>query len=390
MNGNSENLISKTNDSKFSLYFQPYSNINTNSTMNKFLSLIIILAFTACVNNPLSTSSTTANNDLTISTERHDTYYSLLTSNVDSTQQNVDVFIHDSLFYKGKALKEITIDQQNLRLGLNPIKVIIHENKNPQKQTDTLFSSIYFSYNIGYQVVAKYTHDKENFTEGLFIDGKTMYESTGLEGKSKIVKYHFDEKDMTTIATAKNDPSIFGEGLASVNGSMFQLTWRNHVAYQFDKQTMKLQKQFQYPNEGWGLCTDGDYLIASDGSAYLYFIKPADFSILNKLEVRDENGSVKNINELELVGNIIVANIWQTNTVIFIAKQNGNVIGQVDLSELTKEEKLQDAHADVLNGIAYDSTNQTFIITGKLWNHFYRIKLDAEYDKLILRSNALH
>jgi glutamine cyclotransferase len=38
----------------------------------------------------------------------------------------------------------------------------------------------------GYKIINVYPHDKTAYTEGLVYDGKTLYESTGLYGKSTL------------------------------------------------------------------------------------------------------------------------------------------------------------------------------------------------------------
>ena len=58
--------------------------------------------------------------------------------------------------------------------------------------------------------------------------------------------------------------------------------------------------------------------------------------------------------------------------------------------ENSKDKESVDAHYkyydwnnNVLNGIAYDARSNTFLLTGKMWNHVYRVKLNyPEKDEL--------
>lgn len=239
-----------------------------------------------------------------------------------------------------------------------------------------------FTLRINYTILQRYPHNRANFTQGLFIDNNIIYESTGLEGRSKIVKYHSGKLALKAFDSMKNAPDIFGEGIALCNGSLYQLTWKNHIVYQYDPTTLKRKSEFTYPIEGWGLCADDNNLIASDGNSFLYFIDPATFSIINRLPITDAGVPVPNINELESVGDLVIANIWQTDRIIFINKHTGNVIAYTNCARLTEENKSQFGDIDFLNGIAYNPQDQTLLITGKLWGWVYKIRLDDRFAKL--------
>ncbi len=50
------------------------------------------------------------------------------------------------------------------------------------------------------------------------------------------------------------------------------------------------------------------------------------------------------------------------------------LVGKLDLNSLVLEAKNKNVDADVLNGVAYDSSNDKIYITGKLWANIYEIK----------------
>jgi glutamine cyclotransferase len=89
--------------------------------------------------------------------------------------------------------------------------------------------------------------------------------------------------------------------------------------------------------------------------------------------VHDGNTTIVNVNELEYINGDLYANIWQTNTIAIINPQTGQVKGWIDLTGLLGE---QNPNPDaVLNGIAYDKTNNRLLVTGKDWPSLFEIKI---------------
>jgi glutamine cyclotransferase len=222
-----------------------------------------------------------------------------------------------------------------------------------------------------YQVVHTYPHDPTAFTQGLqYVDG-VLYEGTGLNGKSSIRKVKLD----TGEVLQKRDVSAehFGEGITVWKDEMFELTWRTHTAFVYDRATFEPKKRFSYPGEGWGLTHDGTSLIMSDGSDQLRVIDPATFVERRRINVVAAGAPLKNLNELEYVKGEIFANVWQTDYVARIEPNTGRVTGYVDLRGLlTPEER---SKTDVLNGIAYDAQRDRLFVTGKLWPKLFEIRI---------------
>ena len=149
------------------------------------------------------------------------------------------------------------------------------------------------------------------------------------------------------------EPRFFGEGLALLEGRLYQLTWTSRVGFVYNLEDFAEVGGFAYASEGWGLTHDGSALIMSDGSAHLSWRDPATFAELRRVEVRHEGGPVRRLNELEWIDGEIWANILSSDRVARIDPESGAVTGWVDLSGLlTTGERRQ---ADVLNGIARDA-----------------------------------
>jgi glutaminyl-peptide cyclotransferase len=220
------------------------------------------------------------------------------------------------------------------------------------------------------EVVARYPHDPGAFTQGLLLKNGLLYESTGLEGKSSV-----REVEVQTGAVKRRldlSPTIFGEGLADVDGRLVQLTWKNQTAFVYDLATFKQTGKFSYGGEGWGLCYDGASLIMSDGSDRLYFRDPRTFIIVREVPVTLDGAPQANLNELECVGDDVYANVWTMDTIVRIEKRTGLVRAVIDAPGLLTADERQGV--DVMNGIAYDASDRTFLITGKLWPVLFRVR----------------
>lgn len=221
------------------------------------------------------------------------------------------------------------------------------------------------------QVVAEYPHDRTSYTQGLFFYDGQMYESTGLNGKSTFRKV--DIRTGKALFRLNFDRRYFLEGSVEKDGNIYMLTWQNNVAFVYDANTLKYKKSYSYPREGWGLTTDGKSLIASDGSANLYFLDD-DFRTARKVTVRLNGRPVNDLNELEYIDGKIWANVYLTDLIVIVNPADGNVEATVDCSGLLPS-RLRYDDTDVLNGIAYNPQNGKIYLTGKNWCRLYEIKL---------------
>jgi glutamine cyclotransferase len=113
----------------------------------------------------------------------------------------------------------------------------------------------------------------------------------------------------------------------------------------------------------------------TNGSDQLTFRDPQTFSVKRTVTVTMNGRPVDRLNEIECVGADIYANIWTTDTIVRIDGATGQVRARIDASGLlTAAERHPDA---VLNGIAYDPSDKTFLITGKLWPKLFRVKFGS-------------
>jgi glutamine cyclotransferase len=224
------------------------------------------------------------------------------------------------------------------------------------------------------QVVRSYPHDRTAFTQGLVLHGGKLYESTGLVGQSSLREVEIETGRV--IRRTSVPPPIFAEGLALVGDRLFQLTWQNGRALIYDKRTFTKQRELPYLGEGWGLCTAGAELVMSDGSSSLTVRRPADFGIVRTLRVTLNGEPLEHLNELECADRAIYANVWMRDVIVRIDPTTGRVTQQIDAPNLLSPMERQGV--DVLNGIAYDPSDKTFLITGKLWPKLFRVRFVKE------------
>jgi glutamine cyclotransferase len=223
------------------------------------------------------------------------------------------------------------------------------------------------------QVLASYPHDANAFTQGLQLHDGALYESTGLVGRSSLRQV---ELETGTVLRQKDlPPPLFGEGLAWANQELIQLTWQNDRALRWDPATFAPRGEWRYEGEGWGLCFDGTALVQSDGSAQLVFRDPHTFAPLRAITVTDDGHPVSRLNELECVGDTIYANVWLTDRIVAVAAASGAVRSVIDASGLLPPDERRHLGSEaILNGIAFDPSNNTFLLTGKLWPKLFRVR----------------
>lgn len=233
------------------------------------------------------------------------------------------------------------------------------------------------------EVINVYPHDPMAFTQGLLIHDGVFYESTGSRPVPTLSTLRrVDIEQGEVLQRLELDEAYFGEGLERVGDRLIQLTWTSGEAFVYDIETFERLETYTYEGEGWGLCYDGRYLFMSDSTNYLQVRDAETFDLVVKFLVTLDGNPIQEslLNELECVGDYIYANLWLTDFIVQIDKFSGQITAVIDASGLLtgEEREALDANA-VLNGIAYDDENETFFITGKLWDKMFEVRfVEAE------------
>ncbi|MBP9003357.1 MAG: glutaminyl-peptide cyclotransferase [Candidatus Hydrogenedentes bacterium] len=225
-----------------------------------------------------------------------------------------------------------------------------------------------------FEVVREYPHDPRAFTQGLLWENGRLYESTGaVGGPSTLREVDLESGGVTRITEV---PGVFAEGLASLrDGRLIQLTWKDGQAFVRDRDTFRITRTFRYDGEGWGLTWNGEHLIMSDGSACLRFRDPETFDVKREITVHDGSRTVRNLNELEWVRGRVWANIWQSDWVLIVNPDDGQVEGWLCLQGLLPQSLRAGRDVDVLNGIAWDPEKDRLFFTGKRWPRLYEVRV---------------
>ncbi len=227
---------------------------------------------------------------------------------------------------------------------------------------------------LDYSVVHTYPHDPDAFTQGLLFHDGVLYESTGRNGFSSLRRTKLETGEV--LQKVDVPEMYFAEGLALTGSRLVQLTWQTQMGFVYDLATFGKIGTFDYQGEGWGLTTDGTRLIMSDGTPELRFLDAQTLKETGRITVKDDGVPVKDLNELEMIGGAVFANVWMTPRIVRIDPKTGLVTGHLDLDRLTPN-AAPGKPIDVLNGIAWDAQGKRLFITGKLWPTLYEMKVEG-------------
>ena len=234
------------------------------------------------------------------------------------------------------------------------------------------------------RIVARLPHDTMAFTQGLLFYRGHLLESTGLEGRSSLREV---EPATGRVRRRVDLPSNeFGEGIAVLDGRIYQLTWKSHEGVVYDARTFAAVDSFRYDGEGWGLTTDGAQLYLSDGTSTIRVVDPNGFRVVRTIRVTEAERPVHMLNELEWVKGELWANVYWTGLIARIDPSSGRIVGWVDVRRLLPEaeSKRLDDRGGVANGIAYDSSSAKLLVTGKYWPYVFQLDIAG------LRSARTH
>jgi len=285
---------------------------------------------------------------------------------------SIAYFVNDKKVGSTKGSEKFKFELKDQKLGYQFLKATIYFGSDTSDATKRieLVSNVTPKL-LKYKIINSFPHDIAAFTEGLEFYKDTLYESTGLNGKSFLRKY--DYKTGKIYKQIDLDAKYFGEGITFVNGKLFQLTWQEKTGFIYDANTLKLEKTFTYDKdiEGWGMTNDGKYIYQTDKTEKIWKMDPATQKMIDYINVYSGESKIKAINELEWINGKIYTNVWQKDAIAVVNPTSGAVEGILDMSGLRKFLKV--TPEDVLNGIAYNPKTKTIFVTGKNWNKMFEI-----------------
>ena len=280
--------------------------------------------------------------------------------------------INDTIIAVKKGLEKLTFELKNQRLGYQNLKAeIYYEGEKTETSSKIEVTSPIQPSLLQYKIINTYPHDPTSFTEGLEFFRDTLYESTGLNGKSYLRKY--DYKSGKIYNQIDLEQQYFGEGITIMKDKIYQLTWKEKTGFIYNANTFKLEKTFTYDKEieGWGMTNDGTHLYQTDGTEKIWKKNPATQKMIDYVNVYSGNSKIPSINELEWINGKIFCNVWQKDAIAIVNPTSGAVESILDLSGLRT--KIESPNAEVLNGIAYNPKTKTIFVTGKNWDKTFEI-----------------
>lgn len=280
--------------------------------------------------------------------------------------------INDTIIAVKKGLEKLTFELKNQKLGYQNLKAeIYYEGEKTETSSKIEVTSPIQPSLLQYKIINTYPHDPTSFTEGLEFFRDTLYESTGLNGKSYLRKY--DYKSGKIHNQIDLEQQYFGEGITIMNDKIYQLTWKEKTGFIYNANTFKLEKTFTYDKdiEGWGMTNDGTHLYQTDGTEKIWKKNPTTQKMIDYINVYSGSSKIPSINELEWINGKIFCNVWQKDAIAIVNPTSGAVESILDLSGLRT--KIESPNAEVLNGIAYNPKTKTIFVTGKNWDKTFEI-----------------
>ena len=247
----------------------------------------------------------------------------------------------------------------------------------------------------GVRVVRRVAHLGRGFTQGLLSEGGTVWESVGNYRQSELRRYALadgksdgrsgtqGDRDRTQGACVQLGPEFFAEGICRVGDSIWQLTWKELVAFRWDAASLTLRDKVRFNREGWGMCAvvatgpSGELttpeVVTSAGTGELVRRDPDTLETREIVHVRCQGARLQGLNDLSWADGLVWANVAGTYCLAGIDLASGEVTDIVDATAAAERYR-RDPQA-IMNGIAATATPGEFLLTGKTWRSIRQVRL---------------
>jgi glutamine cyclotransferase len=292
---------------------------------------------------------------------------------------SLELKLNDSTLQKWKSPKgnlSHLLKTKNLILGTKKITLIATISDNSTENDERLLRILNDKKPETWilEVNKEFPHRNLSYTQGLEFYNNELFEGTGdpnNSGQSLLAKVELSSGNLTKQIGLDN--THFGEGITILNDIVYQLTWKNEKCLTYNSKDLTvLNKEHHYSGEGWGLCNDGKYLIMSNGTEQLVFRDPNTFQVIKTIEATTNEGTIPQLNELEYFDGLIYANVYMQDIIAVINPNDGAVIAIIQASDISSKYK---GNGEVLNGIAYNKSDNQLYITGKYWNKLLAVRI---------------
>ena len=290
----------------------------------------------------------------------------------------------------------LIICHRTIKLIKTPINIIspdINNDKEKEKENEKendikkeIIKPIFKTEDFILEKILDRKNDNKTYTQGLFFskDHKSIFESGGLYYESSIIQLEYPS--LKLIKKTNLEPLYFGEGISQCGNFIYQLTWKENIILKYDLnlnliEKLKLDNQMR---EGWGLSNSDkeNELLATDGSEKIYRLDcNNNLKVISIISVKKNDGIFLNkLNDLTYTNGFVYVNIYFKDKIAKVNLKNGLVVEMYDLEKLVDYEmengsltEINYYNGDVLNGIAYNSEKNNFLVTGKKWGYMYEI-----------------
>ena len=291
----------------------------------------------------------------------------------------VELKLNDSILQKWNAPKDqvsYILKTKGLTLGTKKLTLIATLEDNTTENDERLVRILNDKKPDTWrlEVTGEFPHRDSSYTQGLEFNNGTLFEGTGDPGNNgQTLVAQIDKATGKLVRKMGMDASHFGEGITVLRDTLYQLTWKNQKCLTYDAKSLTvLSKEHKYNGEGWGLCNDGKYLIMSNGTEQIVFRNPVTFEIVKTIEAYTNDGPISQLNELEYIDGLIYANVYTTDLIAVINPNSGAAIALINAGEISSKYR---GRGEVLNGIAYNKTENQLFITGKYWNKLLAVNV---------------
>ncbi len=219
-------------------------------------------------------------------------------------------------------------------------------------------------------------HDRTAVTEGLtLLDDDRLLESTGFYGRSSRRVIDLEEGGLGLVVGLQ--PELYGSGITLLEGTDpaqgIQFTRLEERVHRFDGTDLSLISAERFEAEVNGACSLSAAELAvatSEGDVQVVSADALDI----RATVSPTAGSARlpPLHDLSCVDGAIWGIVGDTGVLALVNVETGTVESFADLAQLTPAGL---ASTDVLSGLAFRPSSETWFVTGKRWDVLYEITL---------------
>ncbi|NNF56529.1 MAG: hypothetical protein HKN03_19045 [Acidimicrobiales bacterium] len=227
-------------------------------------------------------------------------------------------------------------------------------------------------------VVALLPHDQGAATQALDFNLQgQLLESVGLHGRSGRRILDMDNGDL--LAQERIRPEIYATGIATLSEEVsLQFSRLEELVSVFDPITLALEEERSYPFEVNGACVlegepSGPTVVVSHPDSQLSVISGETFELQRSIEPVAGTQRLPPLTDLQCDGDAVWGIVGNTGVVVKIDVTTGQLLGLTDLATLTPAGL---GSKDVLSGLAYRQTSDTWFVTGKRWDVLYEVSFE--------------